>query len=1201
MSRLFWVSLLACAAVATAQTPPPTPAAGDFLTVSTPVSPRVSYALSRTDPGLLITIDVARHAAVPGAVRIQLGVAGTNPTILTEKDAAVETRDGITRHRFGVRWEQLGKTATRENPGPIRLAFSVEWMGGPAGGVLQRETFAQNPLRATHAGLSPNPADWQTMDLVEFERNAADRRERITFSFTQPVDGKASVVIEDVAGRRVSNLVSAVNYTQGVHTLVWDGRDEAGQVVAPGDYRWRSISHPGLAPDFQMSFVNGPGSNHGTLHAATATDDLVFLGTALSEGGYQVIALTPAGDFVRGMNAPHGVGLGRIALAADDTYLYAAYDGTAWLQKRPDETKPDWKVTQQISLVRFRIADGNIAEFPGGKRFLPLNAYEVGPGSPNATPKGTALVGLALFNNRLFLADRISATLQEIDPRTGRVIKSRPFQDPVALVAGKDALYALSGNRLFRLDPDGGETRLIATLGGKPAALAVGRDGQFFVSDRAQNVIHVLKPDGSADGIIGHPGVLAPGPFDPLQLQNPAGLAQAANGWLWVTEEDRWQPKRLAAYDPATRTVARQWFGPTAYGAPGAGFDPTDHTRWIGQDTLFKIDFEHQTATPVSILGGQAQRHYHFFEQDGRTFVSGPSSETHGSGVMWIQELKPDNTLRPLALVSSAHRYAFDQNWHPPQAFIDAFKRDLPEVAYQPGVSGSPGHGYGMLWMDQDGDGQMSAEEIEFTDGRAAYFPGPFWAQDIHDLTIRMPVLANNKPVLITMKPDGWWPGGAPRYPSLKAATEAGRPIGDGSVHFLGESTVDRFGNVIVNSDPAMAAIAPDGSVLWTYPNRWSGVHGSHKAPLPTPGELQGVLFFCGTAPLDDLGDVVAMVGNHGRVFLMTSDGLYLDEMFPDVRLTSTQTFTDRGILGGEAFGGSFGRSEKTGDYYFQGGGIEYRIFKVDGLRHTQRNEGRFTVTGNQIQAAERNLVRTLVPQTSLRAAIPFRATPPVIDGRDDEWSSDASVLRWSQQGNRFPVELNAAHDATHLYLLYSVRDDSPWVNNGRDWRMLFKTGDGVDIQLGVNPAANPARSAPVPGDLRVFIAPFDDRDVAVLYRHRLPDAPADESSVFQSPWRSEKVDSVRQLENARIAVQKQPGRYLVEIALPLADLGLAGKSGIELRGDVGVIYGDAAGTTNILRNYWANPATGLVNDVPGEIMLTPNAWGDIILEKQNP
>jgi hypothetical protein len=42
------------------------------------------------------------------------------------------------------------------------------------------------------------------------------------------------------------------------------------------------------------------------------------------------------------------------------------------------------------------------------------------------------------------------------------------------------------------------------------------------------------------------------------------------------------------------------------------------------------------------------------------------------------------------------------------------------------------------------------------------------------------------------------------------------------------------------------------------------------------------------------------------------------------------------------------------------------------------------------------------------------------------------------------------------------------------------------------------------------------------------------------------------------------------------------------------VIYGDPDGQMDMLRSYWSNQSTGLVNDVPGEIMLTPAAWGSV-------
>ena len=77
-------------------------------------------------------------------------------------------------------------------------------------------------------------------------------------------------------------------------------------------------------------------------------------------------------------------------------------------------------------------------------------------------------------------------------------------------------------------------------------------------------------------------------------------------------------------------------------------------------------------------------------------------------------------------------------------------------------------------------------------------------------------------------------------------------------------------------------------------------------------------------------------------------------------------------------------------------------------------------------------------------------------------------------------------------------------------------------------------------------------------------------------------------------------GEYRVEVAVPLEALGLAGVGRLDLTGDFGVVYGDAEGTTNIFRNYWSNQATGLVNDVPGEIMLTPTLWGAITFEEGN-
>jgi hypothetical protein len=391
----------------------------------------------------------------------------------------------------------------------------------------------------------------------------------------------------------------------------------------------------------------------------------------------------------------------------------------------------------------------------------------------------------------------------------------------------------------------------------------------------------------------------------------------------------------------------------------------------------------------------------------------------------------------------------------------------------------------------------------------------------------------------------------------------------------------------MANSDPYMTSYAPDGSLRWTYPNNWSGVHGSHNAPLPETGVLQGSLFAMGTAPLDDSSDVFTVVGNHGRYFALTSDGLYLDEFFKDVRMGGSR---DENYIGGEAFGGNFIKSQKDNKYYLQANG--YRIYRLDGLDQVSRSQGTIQLTQDQAISAERARASRQAAESVQRiASIPRLSQAPTIDGKDKDWTTPLTAT-WDKSG-KFKVEASLGHDDQFLYACWRVSDQSPWVNTGKDWTLLFKSGDSVDLQIGSDAAANPKRSGPVPGDLRLLIAPSDGKNIAVLYRHRVPGAK--DPVTFTCPWRAEKVDEVKQLSSVVIAVEVSRDKYCVEAAIPLADIGLVIDTQSR-RFDIGALFGDPQGTATSLRSYWSNQNTGLVNDVPGEIMLFPNLWGSMTL-----
>jgi hypothetical protein len=100
----------------------------------------------------------------------------------------------------------------------------------------------------------------------------------------------------------------------------------------------------------------------------------------------------------------------------------------------------------------------------------------------------------------------------------------------------------------------------------------------------------------------------------------------------------------------------------------------------------------------------------------------------------------------------------------------------------------------------------------------------------------------------------------------------------------------------------------------------------------------------------------------------------------------------------------------------------------------------------------------------------------------------------------------------------------------------------------------------------------------------------------FNSPWRSYKVDDVKVLESVQIRVSQGGSEYTASAAIPLSDIGLSAGSIArkKMRGDFGVIFGDDKGTVNLARLYWSNKATGLVNDVPGEMMPEPGRWGTV-------
>ena len=219
----------------------------------------------------------------------------------------------------------------------------------------------------------------------------------------------------------------------------------------------------------------------------------------------------------------------------------------------------------------------------------------------------------------------------------------------------------------------------------------------------------------------------------------------------------------------------------------------------------------------------------------------------------------------------------------------------------------------------------------------------------------------------------------------------------------------------------------------------------------------------------------------------------------------------------------------------------------------------------------------------------------PRIDGDLREWARRREWMADFQFDTAHSASAMFAHDDKHLYVAFDVADATPMINTGKDWKLLFKSGDALVVELGAGTRRTSTAPRPMAGDLRLLVSVMDGKPVAVLYRYVVPGTAKPEE--FSSPVGTTKINRVTVLKTARIGLKRQPDRYAVEIAVPLADLGCTLTKGVSLRGDVGVIYSDRLGLKNELRMYWSNKATGIVTDIFSEAAIQPHLWGTLTVE----
>ena len=192
------------------------------------------------------------------------------------------------------------------------------------------------------------------------------------------------------------------------------------------------------------------------------------------------------------------------------------------------------------------------------------------------------------------------------------------------------------------------------------------------------------------------------------------------------------------------------------------------------------------------------------------------------------------------------------------------------------------------------------------------------------------------------------------------------------------------------------------------------------------------------------------------------------------------------------------------------------------------------------------------------------------------------------------------AYDSNNLYARYQVKANYPLINAQPDPRLIFKGGNLLDLQLATDSTADPERTKPTSGDLRLLISRDPTGKArAMLFRPR-HEGVSGNPIVLKSPTGKESFELIQDVSD-QIVLDYIPnsGGFEVTVTIPLNLISFMPEPGTVVKADMGYIFGNEGGTRALVRAYWSNNSftANVVDDVPHESRLEPKEWGDALIE----